>query len=134
MKFENKSREAKEALKRQIIAGLTKASLLVEGQAALLAPVDSGELRDSIGYKVDERRLIAYVGTNVDHGLYQEFGTGAYAEKGDGRKGGWAYKDAEGKWVFTKGNRPKPFLRPAFRRNKKAVKAILEDALRKVGE
>lgn len=134
MKFINNSGKAKTAIEQEIIRGLIKAGMLVEGQAVLLAPVDSGELRDSIGYKVDEGRLVAHVGTNVEHGIYQEFGTGAYAEKGNGRKGGWAYKDAEGKWVFTNGNRPKPFLRPAFRRNKKAIKAVLEDALRKVGE
>lgn len=134
MKFINNSGKTKTAIEQEIIRGLIKAGMLVEGQAVLLVPVDSGELRDSIGYKVDEGRLVAYVGTNVEHGIYQEFGTGAYAEKGNGRKGGWAYKDAEGKWVFTNGNRPKPFLRPAFRRNKKAIKAVLEDALSKVGE
>lgn len=134
MKFIDNSGKAKTAIEQEIIRGLIKAGMLVEGQAVLLASVDSGELRDSIDYKVDEGRLVAYVGTNVEHGIYQELGTGAYAEKGNGRKGGWAYKDAEGKWVFTNGNRPKPFLRPAFRRNKKAIKAILEDTLRKVGE
>ena len=74
MKFVDNSRAVKRELERAMIRGLIKASLLVEGQAVLLAPVDKGGLRDSIGYKVDESELVAYIGTNCEYAIYVEYG------------------------------------------------------------
>lgn len=127
------SKQAKRAIELAAIRGLIKACMLVEGQAVALAPVASGRLRDSIDYKVDEGELIGYIGTNVEYAIWIEFGTGEFAEKGNGRKGGWVYQDPSGEWFFTWGNEPQPYLRPAFRRTKKQVKAILENALRQIG-
>ena len=133
MKFVDNSKAAKRELERAAIRGLTKASLLVEGQAVLLAPVDKGGLRDSIGYKVDESELVAYVGTNCEYAIYVEFGTGEFAENGNGRKGGWVYKTPNGEVHFTYGMPPQPYLRPAFRQNQKAIRDILADCLRELG-
>ena len=33
----------------------------------------------------------AYIGTDMEAGYWEEFGTGSHAEKGDGRKGWWVY-------------------------------------------
>ena len=74
MKFVDNSAAVKRELERAAIRGLIKASLLVEGQAVLLAPVDKGGLRDSIGYKVDESELVAYIGTNCEYAIYVEYG------------------------------------------------------------
>ena len=74
MKFVDNSKAVKRELERAAIRGLIKASLLVEGQAVLLAPVDKGGLRDSIGYKVDESELVAYIGTNCEYAIYVEYG------------------------------------------------------------
>ncbi len=133
MKFVDNSEAAKRELERAAIRGLIKASLLVEGQAVLLAPVDKGGLRDSIGYKVDESELVAYVGTNCEYAIYVEFGTGEFAENGNGRKGGWVYKTPNGEVHFTYGMPPQPYLRPAFRKNQKAIRDILADCLRELG-
>lgn len=133
MKFVDNSEAVKRALERGAIRGLIKASMLVECQAVLLAPVDKGGLRDSIGYKVDESELVAYVGTNCEYAIYVEFGTGEFAENGNGRKGGWVYKTPSGEVHFTYGMPPKPYLRPAFRKNQKAIRDILADCLRDLG-
>ena len=133
MKFVDNSEAAKRELERAAIRGLIKASMLVEGQAVLLAPVDKGGLRDSIGYKVDESELVAYIGTNCEYAIYVEFGTGEFAENGNGRKGGWVYKTPDGEVHFTYGMPPQPYLRPAFRKNQKAIRDILADCLRELG-
>ena len=133
MKFVDNSEAVKRELERAAIRGLIKASLLVEGQAVLLAPVDKGGLRDSIGYKVDESELVAYIGTNCEYAIYVEFGTGEFAENGNGRKGGWVYKTPDGEVHFTYGMPPQPYLRPAFRKNQKAIRDILADCLRELG-
>lgn len=133
MKFVDNSEAVKRELERAVIRGLIKASLLVEGQAVLLAPVDKGGLRDSIGYKVDESELVAYIGTNCEYAIYVEYGTGEFAENGNGRKGGWVYKTPNGEVRFTYGMPPQPYLRPAFRQNQKVIRDILADCLRELG-
>ena len=133
MKFVDNSEAVKRELERAAIRGLIKASLLVESQAALLVPVDTGALRNSIGYKVNESELAAYIGTNCEYAIYVEFGTGEFAENGNGRKGGWLYKTPNGEVRFTYGMPPQPYLRPAFRQNQKAIRDILADCLRELG-
>ena len=133
MKFVDNSKAAKRELERAAIRGLTKAAMLVESQAVLLVPVNTGGLRSSIGYQVNESELVAYVGTNCEYAIYVEFGVGEFAENGNGRKGGWLYKTPNGEVRFTYGMPPQPYLRPAFRKNQKAIRDILADCLRELG-
>lgn len=133
MVFKDNSAMVKKAIVEQALKALTEACILVEGQAVMLAPVDTGNLRNSIDYKVDREELIGYVGTNVEYAIWIEFGTGEFAEKGNGRKGGWVYTTPEGKTFLTYGQPPRPYLRPAFRRNKNQIKKILEDYMRLLG-
>lgn len=133
MKFVDNSKQAKKALEGQLITALIKASMLVEGQAVLLTPVNSGALRDSIGHQVNESELTAYVGTNCEYAIWVEFGTGEFAEAGNGRKGGWLYESPDGKVHFTHGSPPQLYLRPAFRQNQKQIRSIIEDCLRRLG-
>ena len=133
MEFIDNSEAVKKELERAVIRGLIKAAMLVESQAVLLVPVNTGGLRNSIGYKVNESELVAYIGTNCEYAIYVEYGTGEFAENGNGRKGGWVYKAPNGEVHFTYGMPPQPYLRPAFRRNQKAIRDILADCLRDLG-
>ena len=81
MKFIDNSEAVKRELERAVIRGLIKAAMLVESQAVLLVPVNTGGLRNSIGYKVNESELVAYIGTNCEYAIYVEYGTGEFAEK-----------------------------------------------------
>jgi len=49
--------------------------IAVEGQASALAPVDTGNLRGSIDYRVNPQEVSVSVGTPVEYGIYQELGT-----------------------------------------------------------
>lgn len=127
MKFKDNSKQAKEALSQATIQWLFQACILVQGQAVLLATGTTGRLKQSIDYVVDEKELVGYVGTNVEYGIYVEFGTGEFAENGRGRKGGWVYQDESGEWFFTWGQDPKPYLRPAFRSNKNDIESLAKE-------
>ncbi|MDY7044428.1 HK97 gp10 family phage protein [Virgibacillus sp. M23] len=131
--FEDNSKKIKREIFDTSEAGMESALLAVEGQAKLLAAVGAtGEMRDKIGHSITKEgsnRLSGQVGTNVEHAIYVEFGTGEFAENGAGRKGGWAYQDPSGEWFFTYGQAPQPFLRPAFRMSKKSVEQILGQKL-----
>ena len=124
MVFKDNSMEGKERLKKAAAKWLLQACILVEGQAVLLAPVATSRLKQSIDYIVDDDELVGYVGTNVDYAIYVEFGTWEFAENGNGRKGGWMYKDPSGEWFFTWGIEPQPYLRPAFRQTKGQIEAL----------
>lgn len=118
-----------QAFKQRIVDKLTVASEIVVSAAIEKCPVDTGNLRGSITAEVDETALVARIGTPVEYAPYIEFGTGEFAENGDGRKGGWFYdydgnKGEKGK-RFTLGNKPQPFLRPALLENKDKIAGIL---------
>ncbi len=51
--------------------GLTAAALIVEGEAVMRCPVDTGNLRASITHDVGEDE--AKVGTNVEYAPYVEY-------------------------------------------------------------
>lgn len=114
---------------------MLKAALFVEGEAREKAPKRTGNLKGSIESKVERQgnTIVATVFTPVEYSVYQEFGTGLFATNGDGRKTGWAYEDEQtGETVFTRGNRPHPFLGPALRENKDVVLHILKEGLNDV--
>lgn len=115
-----------ETIKRKVVDRLTVAGQFVKDSAVLLVPVDTGNLRGSINYQVNENELYVRIGTPVKYGPYIEFGTGEFAEGGNGRKGGWFFIDDKGEKHFTFGNKPQPFLRPALLNNKEVIKKILE--------
>jgi HK97 gp10 family phage protein len=110
---------------------LEVAGALVEGEAKLLCPLQSGNLRGSINHKLVREENEVRIGTNVEYAPYLEFGTGEFAENGQGRKGGWFYVDEKGIGHFTFGNKPQPFLRPALYNNKQKILQIFREALRK---
>ena len=56
----------------------------------------SGKTSGSYDYTVDEGDFVAYIGSDYNNALWEEFGTGQFALKGDGRKGYWVYIDDGG--------------------------------------
>jgi HK97 gp10 family phage protein len=61
-------------IERALSAAVKKAAFSIEAHAKELAPVDTGNLRNSIQTDI-EGPLKATVGTNVEYAQYQEFGT-----------------------------------------------------------
>ena len=127
MTFVDKGSNGKKAIDKATLQWLIEASSLVEGQAVMLVPVSTAFMKNDIGYKVDESEMVSYIGTNAEYAVYVEFGTGEFAENGQGRKGGWFYKDPSGEWIFTWGQSPQPFMRTAFKQTKKQVESLAKE-------
>ena len=111
---------------------MLEAAQFVESVAREKAPKDTGNLKGSIESKVERNGnvITGIVFTPVEYAPYQEFGTGLFAVNGDGRKTPWAYEDAKtGKWVWTKGNHPHPFMGPALRENKDVIIQFLKEGV-----
>lgn len=122
-------------LRAELVRAVEQGALIVEAEAKRMAPTgDSGQLRASIGHavEVNGNEITGAVGTNLYYAPYVEFGTGIYAANGQGRKTGWRYKDSNGKWHFTYGGRPQPFLYPALRNNQDRVRDHIAKYMRGV--
>ena len=107
VKFTDNRIQVTEAMKDAALQYLHEASGELVSQAARETAVDTGQLKGSWNYKVDEGRLKSTIGSPLENAIWEEFGTGEYALHGDGRKGGWVYEDAKGDWHRTKGKPPK---------------------------
>ena len=111
-----------------VLRALERCGSQAEGYAKDLAPVDTGNLRNSISHTVDEDELAAYIGSNTSYAAYVELGTGKYTE--GGRPTPWVYQDDEGKWHWTRGNPAQPFLAPAVKDHPQTYRNIIEDELK----
>ena len=106
------------------------ACALVERSAKMKAPKDTGALRRSITSKVDG--LTGIVFTPLEYAPYVEYGTGLFAENGNGRKDvPWNYQDDKGEWHSTRGQKPQPFMRPALNENRTEIIRIIKEGLDK---
>lgn len=126
----NNSAQVGEAFRAACLWALERCGMEAEGYAKDLASVDTGRGRNSISHKVDESEPAAYIGTNLDYMIYQELGTGIYAEGGGGRPTPWVYQDAQGNWHWTKGNPAQPFLKPAVSDHAQTYRNIIEDEMK----
>jgi HK97 gp10 family phage protein len=75
MNYTSYKQERQRELISKLTRGITKACLLVEGDAKRDCPVDTGRLRSSITHEVDTGEMTGYVETNVDYAPFVELGT-----------------------------------------------------------
>ena len=75
VQFTDNSKEIIEAMQQATVRALEKCGLTAEGYAKKLAPVDTGNLRNSITHEVDDGESAAYIGTNVEYAPYVCLGT-----------------------------------------------------------
>ena len=109
-----------------------KACAVVERAAKQKAPKGNGPLRRSIESKVEKHgdTIQGVIFTPLEYAPYVEYGTGLFAEAGDGRKDvPWHYKDDEGHWHSTSGQHPQPFMRPALDENREQILRIIKEGL-----
>ena len=114
------------------VAIMKKICALVEGEAKRNAPKGAGDLRRSIDSKVEVegKAVIGIVFTPLEYAPYVEYGTGLFAEGGNGRKNvPWVYQDDEGEWHSTSGMHPHPYMRPALLDNRDKIKKIIKEGI-----
>lgn len=109
-----------EAIKNFPEAGeqcIENACMIVEAKSKENCPVDWGTLRTSITHKTvrEGKSIDGYVFTNEEYAPHVEFGTGIYADNGQGRQTSWKFKDKDGIWHRTVGQEPKKFISNALK-------------------
>ncbi len=108
-----------------------RACALVERSAKEKAPKDTGALRRSITSEVEivGDTVKGTIYTPLEYAPYVEYGTGLFAENGNGRADvPWSYKDGEDNWHTTYGQHPQPYMRPALNENRENILRILGEA------
>lgn len=130
IKFEDNRIQVKAMIQHEVIAALYSIAGELQSQVMRNTRVKTGQTKGSWEYTVDEEKLEAMVGSALENAIWEEFGTGEYALKGNGRKGGWFYVDKYGKGHFTYGKKPTRALHNAFVRLKPSMIEQLEKALK----
>lgn len=130
VQFTNNSMQVKAALDDAAIAYLYEAGGELEAQVKRNSRRGTGQLANSWAHRVDENKGVCTVGSPLENAIWEEFGTGEYAVHGDGRKGGWNYKDDEGKWHHTYGKTPNRAFQSAFNSLKPALIRRAEEVLK----
>lgn len=128
--FEDYSIKCQTAIKDAAIAGLEEAAGELESAVKRNTRVDTGQTKNSWRHIVEDETLTATVGNELENSIWEELGTGEYALNGDGRKGGWSYRDARGEWHFTMGKKPSRAFFKAFTAMKAKIIQIIENKLK----
>ena len=134
VKFEDYSAQVENAMMQAITAFLEEmAGEVLSGTARnydSAGRVKTGQTKGSFDKKVVEQT--AYMGSNYENAVWEEFGTGEYAEMGNGRKSAWKYKDDEGNWHTTHGKRGHRPFRNAYESKKKVIIQRAEEVLKSI--
>lgn len=102
--FEDYTIKVKAAIDDRIDAVLEECAGELESQVKRNIRVDTGKTKNSFRHVVTNHK--ATIGSSDENSIWEEFGTGEHALQGNGRKGGWSYKDEKGEWHFTHGKKP----------------------------
>ncbi|MBQ2663076.1 MAG: HK97 gp10 family phage protein [Clostridia bacterium] len=108
---------------------LAQSGETVRADAVANCPVDTGRLRGSITSTVEGNSAV--VGTNVEYGIYVEFGTGSQGDKSVAHttKDKWTYYSG-GHFYTTSGMKARPFLVPALKNNKDKITKLIKEAVK----
>lgn len=129
IRFENNSAKCKEEIRQAGVRWLHQCCQILLKQIIDLYRADTGQTRNSFDYIVDEGELEATIGSPMENAIWEEFGTGIFAENGNGRKTPWTYKDRKGNWHKTNGKRGTKAFRRSFDVRKKQMQDLLNDEL-----
>ena len=74
VKFTNNFPQARSSFASALDRAMEAVGMAAEGYAKEEAPVDTGELRNSISHATMDNKAVA-IGTNTEYAIYQEMGT-----------------------------------------------------------
>jgi HK97 gp10 family phage protein len=112
--FEKAVNKFERHIRNEVKRIVAETAEMAVAQMKALVPVDDGNLKRSIDVQYLKGGLTAFIIVTAHYGIYIEYGTGIYAEDGNGRKTGWAWKNDKGEWVWTSGMRAQPYFHPSM--------------------
>ena len=130
--FEDYTIEVRGVIDDRINAVLEECAGELESQIKRNTRVNTGKTKNSFQHKMSDSgdQHEVQIGSSDENAIWEEFGTGEYALQGNGRKGGWVYKDAKGAWYHTYGKRPSRAFWKAFNSTKGKIVSRIQNALK----
>lgn len=144
-KLATKLNRMKSEIIPDVMRGVNRATIMVEGRAKMLCPTNKyragGELRQSIhpATQVVKDSVIGKVSTTKEYAAFVEFGVGIRGQMSNRnhkiplayRQTPWVYTPDDGEtWVTTIGNVAQPYLYPALHQSKVEIKKIIIESVR----
>lgn len=130
VKFHDFKIEVEAAIDDRIIAVLEECAGELESQVKRNSRVATGRTKNSFKHKVIDSEHTAYIGSDYENAIWEEFGTGEHALEGNGRKGGWYYVDEKGDGHFTRGKKPSRAFWNAYTSLKNKIIKRIQDSLK----
>ena len=130
VEFHDYTIQVKGAIDDKINAVLEECAAEIESQTKRNSRVRTGKTKNSFRHKVVESEHTAYIGSDYENAIWEEFGTGEYAVNGDGRKGGWVYVDEKGVKHFTRGKTPSRAFYRAYTSLKNKIINHIQESLK----
>lgn len=129
--FIDNSSAVKQAIEQAITNGLEECGGEIESQVKSNTRVDSGDLKNSWYHKTEGD--ICTIGSPLENAIWEEFGTGIYAN--GGRQSPWKYEYEGNKgrqgWRTTKGKKKNPHgLKNTAMGMKKQCESHMRDILK----
>ena len=128
--FEDFTIQVENVMDDKINAVLEECAGEMESQVKRNTRVDTGKTKNSFKHKVIDSEHAAYIGSDSENAIWEEFGTGEYAINGDGRKGGWVYVDEKGHGHYTTGKKPSRAFYKAYVSLKNKIIKHIENSLK----
>ena len=128
-----KIREFQEqVIKQAMLQGMNDVLNFCEDESKKTSPIMDGRLRASIESEagISGSHVEGCLYTNVEYAPYKHEGTGIYAKSG-GRQIPWVYPGKDGQFVFTRGQKAKPFMKDAVMKNTSKIKMIMKNGIKK---
>jgi HK97 gp10 family phage protein len=115
-----------------LMAAVQAGALLVQNAAKQKVPKRTRTLSRSITTAITREgdTVAARIGPSAPYGKYLEYGTGRYAEGGNGRRTPWVYRGPGGRYYTTEGMKPRPYMRPALDENRERAIKEMQRAFR----
>lgn len=128
--FKDFSVQVLDAMDNRINAALEEAAGELESAAKRNSRVRTGQTKNSFKHVVYDDTHEAFIGSDYENAIWEEFGTGEYALEGNGRKGGWFYEDEQGVGHFTHGKKPSRAFHHAYTSLKNGIIKLLQNSLK----
>jgi hypothetical protein len=130
VEFKDNTVQVKNAIDNKINIVLEECAGELESQTKRNSRVKTSKTKNSFRHVVDDSKHVATIGSSDENAIWEEFGTGEYALKGNGRKGGWFYVDEEGHGHFTRGKKPSRAMWNAYTTLKSKIIKRIQDSLK----
>lgn len=130
--FEDNTMKVVDETENRIEATLLECAAEVVSAVSRNSRVKTGQLKNSWRSKVSKTSngYEAVIGSSLENAIWEEFGTGEHALKGNGRKGGWFYEDEKEDGHFTYGKKPSRAFWHAYTSLKGAIVKRIQESLK----